>query len=221
MRQLLEQRLRNDYIDTGGGLVTFNPGETSGTFFFRIFGDTETEADETFLVNLTSASGATIDRSQGTGTILNDDGSTVPLQLMLEETGSDPTRAAAMDSMLLLRDPFQVVNNSNLLNPGPDRNTRVIVFVTNLQLAAGENSSAVTVNLFDGNNQNFDLTAEDVRNVPDASFKQVVFRLPDSLAPGQMHGQNQTSRPIEQFGHDENQGVRNSEPRLEQNNGVT
>jgi hypothetical protein len=188
----------NDYNATGGGVI-FNPGESSRTFFVRVFGDTETEVDETFLVNLTSVSGATAVRGQGIATILNDDGNTTPLQLMFEEIGSNPIPAAALDSVLFLRDPFQVVNSSNLLNQGADRNTRIIVFVTNLQLAAGENSSAVTVNLFDSSNQNYDVTAEDVRTVPGFSSTQVIFRLPDNLSPGKCmikvkaHGQSSNS----------------------------
>ena len=188
----------NDYNATGGG-VLFNPGESSRTFFVRVFGDTETEVDETFLVNLTSVSGATALRGQGIATILNDDGNTIPLQLMFEEIGSNPIPAAALDSVLFLRDPFQVVNTSNQLNQGADRNTRIIVFVTNLQLAAGENSSAVTVNLFDSSNQNYDVTAEDVRTVPGFSSAQVIFKLPDNLSPGKCmikvkaHGQSSNS----------------------------
>ena len=105
----------NDYNNTGGG-VTFYPGETRRTTFVRIFGDTETEDDETFLITLTP-SNATLARGQGTATILNDDGNTVPLQLILEQ-GFDPIPATALDSVLRLRDPFQVVNSSNALNHG-------------------------------------------------------------------------------------------------------
>ena len=70
-----------------------------------------------------------------------------------------------------MRDPFPVLNLSNLLNLGVDRNTRVIVYAMNLQLLPGENSSAVKVSLVDSNNQSYDIAAEDVRPVPN-------FRLP-------------------------------------------
>jgi hypothetical protein len=88
--------------------------------------------------------------------------------------------------MLFLRDPFPIVNPVNLLNQETDPNTRVIVFVNNLQLAQGEtsSSSSVIVNLTDSNNQSYDVTAEEVRLVPTFSYAQVVFRLPDNLAPG-------------------------------------
>ena len=56
------------------GTLTFKPGETSKTVSVSVLNDATTEADETFFVNLSGASGAGIAVSQGTGTILNDDG---------------------------------------------------------------------------------------------------------------------------------------------------
>ncbi|MBI3967569.1 MAG: hypothetical protein HY329_18180, partial [Chloroflexi bacterium] len=62
-----------DFQSTSGSL-TFSTGETTKTISVPICGDTDTENDETFRVNLSNASGATITTSQGTGTILDDDG---------------------------------------------------------------------------------------------------------------------------------------------------
>ncbi len=47
-----------------------------------------------------------------------------PIQIALDSSGPDSAQAAALDSMLLLRDPFPVINDANLLNQGGDRNTR-------------------------------------------------------------------------------------------------
>lgn len=111
--------------------------------------------------------------------------SVIPLiQLILDLSGPDPEQAAALDSVLFLRDPFRVVNGENQLNQGLDRNTRVIIFATNLQLAQGEPPSAVVVNLIDINHQSYDIPAEDVRLAPNFGFAQVIFRLPDNLAVG-------------------------------------
>ena len=107
-----------------------------------------------------------------------------PLQLILEQSGPDTTQAAALDTQLFFRDPFPIVNPANFLNQGFDRNTRVTVFVTNLQLAQGETASSVTINVIDSNNQSYDIPAEDVRPVPNLTFAQVIFRLPNSLASG-------------------------------------
>ena len=106
------------------------------------------------------------------------------LLLILEEIGPNPNQASALDSLLLLRDPFPVHSIAEWFNFGPDRNTRVMVFVANLQLNPGETNSAVVVNLIDSNNQNYDVPAEDVRLDLITGFAQVTFRLPDTLFPG-------------------------------------
>ena len=59
-----------------------------------------------------------------------------------------------------------------------------VCFVTNLQLAQGEAASSVVVNLICANGQSYDVAAEDVQLVPLFNFRQIRFRLPDSLAPG-------------------------------------
>ena len=106
-----------------------------------------------------------------------------PMQLLLDSTGPAVDQVASLDSLRFLRDPF-VVNSSDLFNGAGDRNTRVIAFVRNLQLAQGETASSVLVNLQDANNQSFDVAAEVVRAVPNTDFVQVIFRLPTSLAAG-------------------------------------
>ncbi|HYX28378.1 MAG TPA: Calx-beta domain-containing protein [Pyrinomonadaceae bacterium] len=62
----------NDYVTTSGTL-TFNPSETSKTISVTINGDTLNEPDETFFVNLSNATNASILDPQGIGTIANDD----------------------------------------------------------------------------------------------------------------------------------------------------
>ena len=103
-----------------------------------------------------------------------------PPQLLLDASGPASNQAAALDS-LFLRDPFPVINS---VNPGTDPNTRVTLFVLNLQLAQGETAASVTVSLTDAGSHSYDIPAEDVRSVPNSSFTQVTFRLPDNLAVG-------------------------------------
>jgi alpha-tubulin suppressor-like RCC1 family protein len=107
-----------------------------------------------------------------------------PPQLLLDQTGPAADQAAALDVLTFLRDPFPVVNVNQLLNPPVDRNTRVAVFVTNLQLGQGEPVSAVVVNLVGSNSVIYDLPAEVVGAVPNTDFVQITFRLPDTLAVG-------------------------------------
>lgn len=173
----------NDYQQLTGSL-TFNPGERSKIITVLVNGDFNREPDETFLVNLTSPTNATISRSPGIGVIINDD-TLDPPQIVLDEAGPNPNQAAALDSILFLRDPFSVRSPADWLALGADRNTRVMLFATNLKLNAGETSSAIVVNLIASNSQSYDLPAEDVRFVPNTTFTQVIFRLPDSLVAGE------------------------------------
>jgi len=59
--------------------LNFEPGQTIKTISINVLGENLVETDETFAVNLTSASGATIVKGTGTGTILNDDTTSVSL----------------------------------------------------------------------------------------------------------------------------------------------
>lgn len=63
----------SDYA-AASGTLSFAANETSKTVTVAVNGDTASEVNETFFVNLSNASGATIADSQGVGTIRNDDG---------------------------------------------------------------------------------------------------------------------------------------------------
>jgi uncharacterized repeat protein (TIGR01451 family) len=62
-----------DYAKVADLIVSFAPGETSKPVTVAVNGDTTLERDETFFVNLTVPSGATIADGQGTGMIVDDD----------------------------------------------------------------------------------------------------------------------------------------------------
>jgi probable HAF family extracellular repeat protein len=80
-----------DYVSKSG-TVTFLPGETSKQITISVKGDKTKEADETFFVNLSSASGGLIADGQGLGTILNDDAS--------GGAGKKATSASAIDAAI-------------------------------------------------------------------------------------------------------------------------
>jgi hypothetical protein len=63
---------RPDY-GASSGTVTFPMGSTSQTISVSVNGDTSLETNETFFVNLSGATNATILDAQGQGTITNDD----------------------------------------------------------------------------------------------------------------------------------------------------
>jgi len=111
-------------------------------------------------------------------------GTPATLELLLDQTGPALDQAAALDLLTLFRDPFSILDGNNFLNVSADHNTRVLVFVRNLQFAPGEQAAAVVVNLVGSNSQNYDVPAEDVRAVTGSDFVQVSFRLPDTLASG-------------------------------------
>jgi hypothetical protein len=172
-------------------VVTFQPGTVTRTVDVGIIGDTNLESNETFFVDLSEPFGTTVADGQGAGTILDDD-----TLLMLDDSGPAPQQAAALESLLFTRDPFRVKSIADWFNLPPGQNTLVIIFAQNLRLNQGETASNVIVNLVDGNNQSFDVPAADVRVVPNVDLTQVLFRIPDGLAPGtckvtiKAHGQS-------------------------------
>jgi subtilisin-like proprotein convertase family protein/streptogramin lyase len=64
----------SDYTATSG-TITFDAGVTTRTILVSTSDDTDVEGDETFVVNLTAATGAVIQDSQGVATIQDDDAS--------------------------------------------------------------------------------------------------------------------------------------------------
>jgi hypothetical protein len=60
--------------------LTFGPSDTTMTVTIKVCGDATTEANETFFVNLSGETEATIGDAQGLGTITNDDGVTYNFQ---------------------------------------------------------------------------------------------------------------------------------------------
>jgi subtilisin-like proprotein convertase family protein len=67
----------SDYTPTNGTL-TFNPGVTTQTIAVPIVGDLLGENNETFFLNLSNATNATIADNQGIATIANDDRFNIP-----------------------------------------------------------------------------------------------------------------------------------------------
>jgi hypothetical protein len=178
-------------------VVIFQPGTVNRTLDVGIIGDTDLESNETFSVNLSEAFATTIADGAGVGTILDDDS-----LLVLEDSGPAPLEAAAIDGLLLTRDSFTVKRIALGFYLPADQNTHVMIFAQNLRLNQGETAADVIVNLVDGNNQSFDVPAADVRAAANADLTQILFRLPDGLAPGacklsiNAHGQASNSGTI-------------------------
>lgn len=65
----------SDYVASSLTGQTIPAGQTGKTFVVTINGDTADENDETFFANISNVSGATVTDAQGTGTIVDNDGS--------------------------------------------------------------------------------------------------------------------------------------------------
>jgi hypothetical protein len=161
------------------GAFTIQPGSTSFTIPIRVCGDVNAEANESFFVNLTNATGASILLGQGFGTIMDDD----VLELELEESGPNANQAAALDTRLQTRDPFRVLIPEWLRPTETDQNTRIVLLARGLQLNPGEPPQAVFVRFTAQNGAIFEISAEDVRPIPDTEFTQVSVRLQNFLLP--------------------------------------
>jgi hypothetical protein len=82
-----------DYV-AGSGPVTFAPGVTSQTVTVAVNGDTAVEPNETFFVNLSGVTGATVADAQGQGTIVNDDSAAQVRTIQFVATASSVGEAA-------------------------------------------------------------------------------------------------------------------------------
>ena len=80
----------SDYYGTNGtGTIIFAGGQTSASISISVIGDTVVEPNETFYVNLSAPTNATIARGQGVGTIVNDDIPTATAALRSESGSGD------------------------------------------------------------------------------------------------------------------------------------
>lgn len=85
----------SDFVSASGS-VTFAPGDTAESVSVTVNGDTADESDETFFVNLSGASDATISDGQGVGTIVDDDGATTTAAISVADVSALETDGEAL-----------------------------------------------------------------------------------------------------------------------------
>jgi hypothetical protein len=95
-------------------------------------------------------------------------------------TDQDTLRAAAVESVTLMREPFSVISSQNLFSA--DQRTRLTLFGYNLELKNSDGVSAITAQAEDSQHRLYALPVEATREVSDFSWiTGVTVRLPDEL----------------------------------------
>ncbi|HEX6718921.1 MAG TPA: PQQ-dependent sugar dehydrogenase [Pyrinomonadaceae bacterium] len=163
-----------DYASTSGSLQ-FAAGETVKSIVVPIVDDGIVEHTENFNLVLSAPGAGGMEGSPFTTTvtILDDD---KPLLATQED---NPSRAVALDSVTMVREPLPI---STIHNFSSDQRTRVMLFASGIELLPGEDPSTVVVQLEDTvHGQTYVLPVEDVRKVPNFdSLWQIVVKLPGS-----------------------------------------
>ena len=100
-----------------------------------------------------------------------------PSLILFTEPNSE--RAIALDSVILVRDPFLISTTTNLSS---DQRTRIMIFSPNLSLMPADNFSSVSAQAEDRQHTIYPLTVEFIGKIPQYDWlAQIVVRLPDKL----------------------------------------
>ncbi len=128
--------------------LTFSPGQTLKTVVVNVAGDTVPELNEVFVVDLSTAVGATIFDSRGVGTILNDEGSLVRISNAVQGEGDSGTSTFLFTVSLSQASGSPVTVNYTTANDsataGSDYTTVPPLLLT---FAPNETSKTVVVNV--------------------------------------------------------------------------
>ena len=134
----------SDYTATSGTL-SFTAGQTSKTISVPVLGDTVIENDETFVVNLSGASGATLSRAQGIATIRNDDLPSLSVNDVRLNEGNSGTTNAVFTVTLSAAAPFPVTVNYATANGTATAGSDYAAQAGNLTFTAGQTSKTISV----------------------------------------------------------------------------
>lgn len=157
----------SDYeaITNGSGSIAQN--STSTTVSVNVNGDVAIEPDETFFVNITNVTGATLSDGQGLGTIQNDDSPSLSISdvIVTEGTGASPTLAqftvtltgastqtvtvnyATADGTATAGSDYTATSGTLTFNPGDPTTQTITVNVTADSTAEALNQETFFVNL--------------------------------------------------------------------------
>lgn len=138
-----------DYVATSG-TVTFVPGDTAETIAVEVTGDNVDETAETYVVNLSNPTNATIATAQGAGTIQDDDGPTVSIGNASVTEGNPAQVVNAVFTVTLSGptvDPVAVTYSTADVTAfnGVDYQR---VFLNTLIIPAGATSGTISIRIF-------------------------------------------------------------------------
>ena len=138
----------SDYT-SATGTVTFNPGVTSQQFNVNTSDDTITEPTETFLVNLTNASNASIANSQGIGTITDNDAApTLSISSPTQAEGNTGTSAMTFTVSLSNPSAFAVsVDYATVAGTATAADGDYVATSGTLTIPAGSTSGTINVTI--------------------------------------------------------------------------
>jgi hypothetical protein len=138
----------SDYVAVSGTL-NFAPGETSKLVTVRVNGDRLVESDESFTVQLSNATGATIAQATATGTITNDDvvRPTLSINDVTVTEGNSGTTDAVF-TVTLSQTSAQSVQVSYQTNAGTATAGKDFVSKSGtLTFAAGQTSQSISIQI--------------------------------------------------------------------------
>lgn len=134
-----------DYT-AGSGTITFNPGETTKKISVVINGDNDVEANETFLVNLTGITFASIADGQAIGTIVDDDGTpTISIGDASVTEGNTGTKVLAFTISLSSASSEQVTVNYATADGSAIAGSDYVAKNATVTFAPGETSKTIEI----------------------------------------------------------------------------
>jgi len=137
----------SDYTATSGTL-TFNPGQTTQTVTVPVLGDVLDEATETYYVNLSSPTKATIADSQGLGRIVDDDPlPTLSINDVTVTEGNSGTKDAIFTVTLSTTSGRQVLVNYATASGTATAGSDFILTFGTLTFAAGQTTRQIIVKI--------------------------------------------------------------------------
>lgn len=170
-----------DYT-AASGTLNFSAEETSKTVGVTILGDSDYEPDESFFLNLTSPSGATISDNKGVGTITNDDVPSVTLSVSntsIVENGGSATVTATISAALASTVTVTLAYTGTATGSGTDYTASSAT----ITIAAGDTSGTATItavdDALDETNETVTVDITGVENCAESGTQQITVTITD------------------------------------------